>query len=257
MKTFLLFLTLSFTSLILFAQAAPKQNMSFAVMNNAIMPEVGIAGKYAPGQQVYILDHANKIVFKTKTKEAKLVKEEFGSHQVTPLESKPEPMYGMVSVVIAPVEGDVQFIQADSVKDIQAINDFAKLLKDSNAVAKKFKATIVDKDGMELKNSAEQETKQMLENKTFIVLRFTSGNKTVEIAKFPNAVFFRTGNRIVFTPSLVDNYNIPAFTIGNRLFIDLLGYMVPDTKYPKCENWNSRVMEVIENDIIQRGFACY
>ena len=257
MKAFLLSITFSITGLIVFAQAVPKQTMSFAVMNNAIMPEVGIAGKYAPGQQVYILDHANKIVFKTKTKEVKLVKEEFGSHQVTTLTGKPEPMYGMVSVIIAPVEGDVQFVEADSVKDAQAINDFAKLLKDSNAIAKKFKATVVDKNGMELKNTAEQETKQMLENKSFTVLRFTFGNKTVEIAKFPNAVFFRSGNKIVFTPSLVDNYNIPAFSIGDRLFIDLLGYMVPDIKYPKCENWNSRVMEVTENDIIQRGFVCY
>lgn len=256
MKIFLSF-ALLLTSAILIAQTAPKPNMSFAVMNNAIAPEVGIAGKYAPGQQVYILDHANKIVFKTTTKEAKLVKEEFGSHQVTTLTGKPEPMYGMVSVVIDPAEGDVQFIQADTVKDAQAISDFAKLLKDSNAIAKKFKATIVDKDGMELKNAAELETRQMLENKSFSVLRFTSGDKTVEIAKFPNAVFFRIGNRIVYTPSLVDNYNIPAFSIGNRLFIDLLGYMVPDIKYPKCENWNSRVMEVTEKDIIQRGFACY
>ena len=242
---------------LIFAQTATKTSMTFAVMNNAIAPETGIAGKYAAGSPVYILDHEGKTVFKTITKEVKTVREEFGSHLVTTLQQKPEPMYGMVSVVIDPAEGDVQFVAADTIKDAKEIDNFARLLKDSNAVAKKFKATVVNNDGLELKNSAEQETKQMLENKTFTVVRFTSNGKTVDIAKFPNAVFLRTGNKIVSTPSLVDNYNIPAFSIGNRLFVDLLGYMVPDPKFPKCENWNSRVMEITETDIMQRTFSCY
>lgn len=243
------------------AQNKPKTPaspaMSFTVINKVIAPRFGLAGSHPAGAPVYILDHNEKKIFNSITEAPKQIREEFASYTITPLQATPPPMYGMYSVVINPVSTNIQFITEDSINDNTEIESFAKLLTDSNSLEKKFKATVLDKNSQEYKTQLEAETREALQNKTFKVISFKAGNLAVKIAKFPNAVFFYNGKNIVFTPSFVDNYIISAFTIGDRLFIDLPGYMMSDPKYPGCDNWNSRIMEVTENTVLQRSFSCY
>lgn len=244
-----------------FAQTKAKTPMapamSFTVINKAIAPKFGLAGKHDAGSPVYILDHNEKKIFNSITDAPKQIREEFASYTITPLQATPPPMYGMYTVILNPVSTDIQFVTEDTINDKTEIENFAKLLTDSNSLDKKFKATVVDKNSQDFKTQLETETKEALQNKTFKVISFKAGPLAVKIAKFPNAVFFYNGKNIVYTPSFVDNYIISAFTVGDRLFIDLPGYMMPDPKYPTCDNWNSRIMEVTENTVVQRSFSCY
>lgn len=232
--------------------------MSFTCINNQVAPLFGIAGKYPPDQKIYVLDHYNKLMHTTTTTVSKVETDEYGSFTITMVAQAPaERIYGMNTVVVNPVEGDVRFINADTITDNAAKEDFARLMTDSNSIEKKFKATLVNDDSKEVKSTIEAETKNMLASRSFTLMRYSAAGLSVVIAKFPNAVFMRVGNKIIYTPSLVDNYIIPSFSIGSRLFIDLPGYMFADPKYPKCENWNSRIMEVLADDVVQRSFTCY
>lgn len=260
MKFFLPFLLLSVTTAG-FAQTKPKPapapTMSFTVINKAISPKFGLAGKHPAGVPVYVLDHNEKKLFNSVTGPVKMIREEFASYTVTTVQNVPPPMYGMYTVILNPTSTDIQFVNEDSITDKAAIESFAQMLADSNSLEKKFKATVVDKNSMEYKTQIEQETRDILQNKSFKLLSFKAGELSVKVAKFPNAVFLYNGKSIVYTPSFVDNYIISAFTVGGRLFVDLPGYMMGDPKYPTCDNWNSRIMEVTESSIIQRSFSCY
>ncbi|MFD2918576.1 hypothetical protein ACFS6H_02570 [Terrimonas rubra] len=247
-----------------FAQTKPKAAtgasapaMSFTVINKAIAPKFGLAGKHPANIPVYILDHNEKKIFNSTTGTTKQVREEFATYTITPLQAAPPPMYGMYTVILNPVSTDIQFISEDSITDKAEIEAFAQMLVDSNSLEKKFKATVVDKNSQEYKAQIEQETRDILQNRSFKLFSFKAGELTVKLAKFPNAVFLYNGNSVVYTPSFVDNYIISAFTVGDRLFVDLPGYMMGDPKYPTCDNWNSRIMEVTANSIVQRSFSCY
>lgn len=232
-------------------------SMSFTIINKAIAPRFGLAGKHPENIPVYILDHSDKKIFNSTTGASKQVREEFATYTITPLQTTPPPMYGMYTVILNPVSTDIQFISEDSITDKAEIEAFAQMLVDSNSLDKKFKATVVDKNSQEYKAQLEQETREILQNRSFKLFSFKAGELTVKLAKFPNAVFFYNGNSIVYTPSFVDNYIISAFTVGDRLFVDLPGYMMGDPKYPTCDNWNSRIMEITQNNIIERSFSCY
>jgi hypothetical protein len=247
-----------------FAQTKPKPSpspaspsMSFTVINKAIAPKFGLAGKHPAGAPVYILDHYEKKIFNSITGTPKQIREEFATYTITPVQNVPPPIYGMYTVILNPVSTIIQFVEEDSINDKTEIESFAKMLVDSNSLDKKFKATVVDKSSLEYKTQIETETREILQNRSFKLISFKAGNLAVKIAKFPNAVFFYNGKSIVYTPSFVDNYIISAFTVGERLFVDLPGYMMGDPKYPTCDNWNSRIMEVTEAGIIQRSFSCY
>lgn len=236
---------------------AASPSMSFTVINKAIAPKFGLAGKHPANIPVYILDHNEKKIFNSTTGTTKQVREEFATYTITPLEATPPPMYGMYTVILNPVSTDIQFVSEDSITDKAEVEAFAKMLVDSNSLDKKFKATVVDKNSQEYKVQIEQETREILQNRSFKLFSFKAGELTVRLAKFPNAVFLYNGNSVVYTPSFVDNYIISAFTVGDRLFVDLPGYMMGDPKYPTCDNWNSRIMEVTANSIVQRSFSCY
>lgn len=239
------------------ATPAAPPSMSFTVINKAIAPKFGLAGKHPANIPVYILDHNEKKIFNSTTGAPKQVREEFATYTITPLQATPPPMYGMYSVILNPVSTDIQFVGEDSITDKAEIEAFAQMLVDSNSLEKKFKATVVDKNSQEYKAQIEQETRDILQNRSFKLFSFKAAELSVKVAKFPNAVFLYNGNSVVYTPSYVDNYIISAFTVGDRLFVDLPGYMMGDPKYPTCDNWNSRIMEVTANSIVQRSFSCY
>lgn len=262
MKKIISIIILSGFSIMSFAQPtvkkSPVSKTSFSILNSGLFGGKYIAGKIPANTPVLLLDHENQKIYKGKTLAARLMKDEFTSYMVTPVDKKwDEYIGGLNTIVLNPASDQYRLLKADTIYSAAEKESLAKMLTDSMFIDKKFKATIVDKNSKSYKDEIYKETKTSLSNRSFKAFHFSTDSISLMVIQFPNVAFMKSGETVVYLPGFSDFYRINCFTLGNEMFIDFPGLVTGDINNPKCETAGSRVYQVFPSKIIEKKYTCF